>query len=158
MIILGVENMAAKDLEITNFSDGNQKMNAIMDNIVECFNQIGIREIEENETHFCVLLAEFTKVLKKLLDLYSKSERETQLKYKPHILYYRQVQGYLVFLIRFPTILTVRDHDEIEQTLEFLNNREEMIATKYKIIAEDQTRVFDGDFRKKLEEKLRKKT
>lgn len=147
--------MAENDVEISNFSDGIDLMNEIMDRFVDCFNQIGLGDDEENETRFCVLLAEFTRVLKKMLDLYSKSERSIQLEFKPHILYYRQIQGYLVFLIRFPEILKVRDHDEIRQTREFLENRDEMIKTKYSEIAEEQTRVFDGDFKNKLEEKLK---
>ncbi|MCP4763140.1 MAG: hypothetical protein GY870_15295, partial [archaeon] len=84
--------------------------------------------------------------------------RQEQLKYKPDILYYRQVQGYLVFLLRYPDILRVQEHDEIQQTIKFLENKNYLIKTLYFDLAKEQTEVFENEeFKKELEKKMEQK-
>lgn len=143
---------------ILNFSEVISKLNVNMKEILDCFENIGKDDPQIVEDTYFKKVGEFSANIKLLLNTYFENNREEQLKYKPDILYYRQVQGYLVFLLRFPEILKVKDHDEIQQTRKFLENKEYLMRTIYNQLAEHETNLFEGDFRDILEEKLKQMT
>lgn len=145
----------SKDEPILNFANVISNLDTIMRDILDCFENIGKSEPQVIEDTYFKKVGEFSSKIKLLLKTYFENNREEQLKYKPDILYYRQVQGYLVFILRFPDILKVKDHDEIQQTRKFLENKEYLIRTIYNQLAEHETNLFEGNFRNILEEKLK---
>lgn len=145
----------SKDEPILNFANVISNLDTIMRDILDCFENIGKSEPQFIEDTYFKKVGEFSSKIKLLLNTYFENNREEQLKYKPDILYYRQVQGYLVFILRFPDILKVKDHDEIQQTRKFLENKEYLIRTIYNQLAEHETNLFEGNFRNILEEKLK---
>ncbi|MHA1732650.1 MAG: hypothetical protein ACTSU5_11960 [Promethearchaeota archaeon] len=103
------------------------------------------------------LAGKFSSELNALLREYhgwSDAERDAA---RPLVLYLRQVQHYLVFLLRFPDILAVPHHCEIQQVQEFLANRDELLAGKYAELAGQQKGLFAGPFRQELERCLGKR-
>jgi hypothetical protein len=138
------------------FQECIDNLDKSMDVILELFNNIGQDNQKNIEEKYFKEVGNFSKHLKQLLNIYfdDNTKRDTQLQYKPQILYFRQVQHYLVFILRYPDILTVYEHDEIKQTKNFLENKDYLIDLQYKKISEHQTELFDGDFRKILDEKL----
>ncbi|MHA1727566.1 MAG: hypothetical protein ACTSWY_02400 [Promethearchaeota archaeon] len=132
--------------------------------IIFCFDKIGeINQGEEEKTYlknneklFYKLTGNYTSLINHLLDVYfeNTNNRKVQLKYKPDILYFRQVHEYLVYLIRYPEILNIPEHDEIKQTRYFLENKEQLKKNIYEGLAEKQTAIFEGNFQNKLNEAL----
>ncbi|MHA1338379.1 MAG: hypothetical protein ACTSRZ_00575 [Promethearchaeota archaeon] len=139
-----------------NFPDVIKALDNLLQKLIECFDNIGIIDDEENENTFFKLVGKYSKMIKIMLNIYFNSSRKIQLEYKPEILYYRQVQGYLVFLLRFPDILKVKDHDEIQQTKRFMQEKQRLVKNLYKNLADEQTFLFESDFREKLDEKIQK--
>ncbi len=106
---------------------------------------------------FQQLAGTFTRVLNLILKKYpdlTDSEKDSA---RPLILYWRQMQGYLVFLLRFPDILQVPNHAEITQALDFIVHREKLLTEIYVPLARQEKNLFSGQFRKHLEECLGKR-
>ncbi len=107
---------------------------------------------------FQQLAGAFTHLLNLILKTYpdlADSEKDAA---RPHILYWRQLQGYLVFLLRFPEILLVPHHSEINQLLTFIIHREKLLNEIYVSLARHEKNLFAGHFREHLEECLGKHT
>lgn len=115
-------------------------------------------EIDENL--YFETVGKYSKELKLLLKTYFKSDKKTQTLIRPFINYYRQLQHYLVFIIRYPSILQVPHHSEILQTLTFIENQEKLIKELYIDFSEVQRKLLTGEFMSVLEQlfelKLRK--
>jgi hypothetical protein len=111
-----------------------------------------------DEGEFNGLVGDFTKSLNCILGKYPDLDEDMKDEVRSHLLYLRQVQNYLVFLLRFPDILNVPHHCEIEQTLDFILNREDLLENKYKSLALHEKKLFQGDFREKLEACLEHKS
>jgi len=110
-----------------------------------------------NENLYFELVGKYSKQLKKFLTTYFDSDKKTQALMRPSLNYYRQLQHYLVFIIRYPTILQVPHHSEILQTLSIIENQEELIKGLYTDLSKKQTNLLNGDFRKVLEDYLKLK-
>ena len=143
------------------FTELIEAFNGVIEEILFCFEdikKINSGEVQQqpylknNEKLYFKLVADFSNLVNRLLDVYFEHEdnQEEQLRYKPDILYYRQLHEYLVFLIRFPEILQIADHDEIKQTRYFLENKKLLIQKLYNQMADQQTELFKGTFRKEL--------
>jgi hypothetical protein len=109
------------------------------------------------ETTFNQLVGAFTHLLNVLLKNYPSLEDVERDAARPFILYLRQMQGYLVFLLRFPDILQVPHHSEINQALDFITRRETLIEETYVPLARQEKKLFSGQFRGHLEECLGKR-
>ncbi len=107
---------------------------------------------------FVELTGCFTKCLNMLLRAYPTSEESIQDDLRPYLLYFRQIQHYLTFLLRFPEILAVPHHSEIQQTLDIITRRETLMRELYNPLAASQKALFTGPFRTDLERCLTKKT
>lgn len=105
-----------------------------------------------DEKIYFEIVGTFSKELKLLLTKYFESDEETQTKMRPFLNYYRQLQHYLVYIIRYPTILEVPHHSEILQTLSFIENQEKLIKEKYLAFSEAQKELLNGEFMKVLDD------
>ena len=56
-----------------------------------------------------------------------------------------------MFLLRFPTILQIPHHSEIEQTLDFIQRKDELILKDYSHYSENERELLHGSFKEKLE-------
>ncbi|OLS14078.1 MAG: hypothetical protein RBG13Loki_2256 [Promethearchaeota archaeon CR_4] len=108
------------------------------------------------EELFYPLSGEFTRLLNLVLKQYPDLNDRGKDSARPLILYCRQLQGYLVFLLRFPDILQVPHHSEINQTLDFITRREELLEKIYIPLAWQEKQLFSGQFREILEGYLAK--
>jgi len=142
--------------KFNTFPEAINEIDSILNQILNIFNNINIIEPQELEILYINQVGKFSKMIKLLLNIYFENNREIQLKYKPEILYYRQVQAYLVFILRYSEILRVRDHEEIQQTKSFILNKEKLMKEIYNELAEQETYLFESDFRDKLDEKIRR--
>ena len=143
---------------MNNFEDTIGSLDNNMKEILGLFQDIGVKSEQDIEDLYFKKVGEFSAFLNQLLEIYFDNPRDLQLKFKPDILYYRQVQGYLVFLLRYPTILKVKDHTEIKQTRLFLENKQELLDKIYYALANHETQLFEGDFREKLEKMMETRT
>lgn len=109
------------------------------------------------EDPFFVEVGIFSSLLNKLLKYYAIAQAKEKDNLRPQINYYRQIQNYLVFLVRFPDILKVPHHAEIEQTLSIMKNREKWINEIYRDLSQREKNNLEGPFKQKLEQLLEKK-
>ncbi len=106
-----------------------------------------------NQDAFYRQSSNYSKELKKILRNYHEiSDKEEKHSYTSHINYYRQLQHYLIFMVRYPTILTVPNHSEIQQTLQFIQKKDELIQNIYIRMSKKQQDLFHGNFKHKLED------
>ncbi len=150
-----------------DFTELIESFDGVIEEILFCFEdikKINSGEVlqpylKNNEKLYFKLVADYSKLVNRLLDAYFENEnnRDEQIKYKPDILYYRQLQEYLVFLIRFPEILQIADHDEIKQTQYYLENKKLLIKEIYNKMSEHQNTLFTGNFRSNLDKTLSKR-
>jgi hypothetical protein len=108
-----------------------------------------------DEELFSKLVGKYSKALKHLLNQYFSVSLTEQKDLSPYINYYRQVQHYLVFILRYPTILLVPNHSEILQTLKYIDNKTELINSLYIPMSKRNRTLLEGEFKKKLEENFR---
>lgn len=113
-------------------------------------------EVLSPDTFQC-LAGTFTHVLNLILKVYPNLTDSEKDNARPFILYWRQLQGYLVFLLRFPDILHVPHHSEILQALDFITQREKLLRKIYIPLAQQEKNLFSGQFREHLEECLGKR-
>ncbi len=113
-------------------------------------------EVIPTET-FQQLAGTFTRLLNLILKAYPEMVDAEKDAARPHILYWRQLQGYLVFLLRFPDILQVPHHAEITQALDFIVHQENILTEIYVPLARQEKNLFAGQFRQHLEECLGKR-
>lgn len=154
------EIMDKKKISDEGFTEVIESFDDVIEEILYCLDDIKkINSGEEiqpylknNEKLYFKLVGDYSKLVNRLLDVYFENEnnRNEQIRYKPDILYYRQLHEYLVFLLRFPKILQIADHDEITQTCYFLENKKLLIEEIYNQKAEQQNKLFKGTFRKEL--------
>jgi len=110
-----------------------------------------------NEQTYFELVGRYSTELKKILAVYFDSADKIGTQMRPFLNYYRQLQHYLVFIIRYPAILQVPHHSEILQTLSIIENQEELIKGLYTDLSKKQRNLLNGDFRKDLEDYLKLK-
>src|SRR5271157_713001 len=120
--------------------------------------QLLLQDTEIDPDEFTCFVGDFTKLLNLVLRKYPDLGEELKDDVRPHLLYLRQVQNYLVFLLRFPSILNVPHHSEIQQTLDFILNRETLLEEKYVPLALHEKNLFNGGFRDELEACLEHRT
>lgn len=111
------------------------------------FQKDTILDLEE----FTDLVGDFTRDLNRILHQYPDLSEGEKDQTRPHALYLRQLQGYLVFLLRFPRILQVPHHAEIQQTLDFILQREDLLDKVYDPLATHEKQLLSSGFRDKLE-------
>jgi ferric iron reductase protein FhuF len=109
------------------------------------------------EDPFFMLVGAFSAALKRLLSKYFEKDASGKDLLRPIVNYYRQVQNYLVFLLRYPDILQIPQHSEIEQTLRYLHDPEKWINEVYMQLAEKEKNLMSGDFRESMERLFSKK-
>jgi len=103
------------------------------------------------EDPFFVLTGNFSKELKEILNAYFDADLARKTFLQPYINYYRQLQNYLVFILRFPTILLVPHHSEIEQTLRIIRNKETLIHEMYIPYSKRESELLHGEFHDQME-------
>lgn len=103
------------------------------------------------EDPFFVVTGNFSKEVKTLLATYFEADQSQKIVLQPYINYYRQLQNYLVFILRFPTILLVPHHSEIEQTLRFIRNKNTLITEMYVPYSQRESDLLHGDFHDRME-------
>ncbi len=111
--------------------------------------------IEENL--YFKLVGDYSKELNLILGTYFESDEKTQTLMRPFLNYFRQLQHYLVFIIRYPTILQVPHHSEILQALNFIEQQESLIKEQYNDFSKHQKEFLTGEFRRILENFLQLK-
>ena len=106
-----------------------------------------------SEDLFFPLVGDYSKSLKDLLNLYHEPWRTEVEKafLSPHINYYRQLQNYLIFICRFPTILLVPHHSEILQTLKYIDQKQNLIKDVYEKLSQQEKNLLNGQFKEELE-------
>jgi hypothetical protein len=109
------------------------------------------------EDPFFIEVGFFSSSLNKLLKYYTIVPASEKDNLRPIVNYFRQIQNYLVFLVRFPDILRVPHHAEIEQTLSIMKNREKWINEVYRDISQSEKEILNGSFKVKLEKLFEKK-
>jgi len=107
---------------------------------------------------FQELAGTFTRLLNLILKKYVDLTAPDKDNARPLILYWRQLQGYLIFLLRFPEILQVPHHSEINQTLDFIVQRDILLKERYVPLANQEKSLFSGSFRGELERCLGKRS
>lgn len=108
------------------------------------------------EDPFFVLTGNFSKELKTILNAYFDADSTRKPVLQPYINYYRQLQNYLVFILRFPTILLVPHHSEIEQTLRIIRNKETLIHEMYIPYSKRESELLHGEFHDQMEKLFEK--
>lgn len=109
------------------------------------------------EDPFFEAVGRFSKQLKVVLREYFTANSLLQAKMRPYVNYYRQLQNYLVFILRFPTILVVPHHSEIEQTVRFMEQKNLLIQTVYIELSQHEYELLKGDFHENLDRLLSKR-
>ena len=104
------------------------------------------------EDPFFQAVGEFSKQLKVVLAEYFILQEAEQDDLRPYINYYRQLQNYFVFILRYPTILLVPNHSEIEQTRRFIEQKDFLIKTVYIDLSKREHALLTGKFRENLEQ------
>ncbi|MBN2155991.1 MAG: hypothetical protein JW776_08110 [Candidatus Lokiarchaeota archaeon] len=123
-------------------------------NFLDLFTQKGTKETDRFEESYCYLVGSFSKQLRKLLDVYHEQSRDEQMKLKPSVLYYRELQQYLVYFVRFPSALYQKNHPFLKELQDLIEYKGYMIKTKFKKKAMQESQLFESDFREKLEKTL----
>jgi len=114
-------------------------------------------DIEIDNQSYCEEVGHFSKELNLLLHKYFKVNEEARDKLRPWINYYRQLQHYLIFLVRNEDILKIPHHSEILQTVNFIENQEKLIEDIYFGISKVQKGLFSNEFLQKLDKLLEEK-
>lgn len=109
------------------------------------------------EIKFNPLIGQFTHHLNELLRYYAEQDSNQKDILRPYVNYYRQVQNYLAFLLRFSSILCIPHHSEIQQTLNLLENRDLLLKTTYYEISNAEKELFQGNFYKHLNDLYEKR-
>jgi hypothetical protein len=124
--------------------------------IIDLFDQIETINTEEFEEAYCYHVGFFSKLLRKLLDQYhdEKRTKDDQKMIKPYLLYFREIQQYLVFFVRFPSALYQKNHPYLKELRDLIDKFEFHIKNKYKEKAIQESMLFETDFREKLEKTL----
>lgn len=106
-----------------------------------------------SEDLFFPLVGDYSKSLKDLLNLYHEPWRTEPEKafLSPYLNYYRQLQNYLIFICRFPTILLVPKHAEILQTIEFIDRKQILLKDVYEKLSHQEKELFKEPFKDKME-------
>ncbi|MHA1267251.1 MAG: hypothetical protein ACTSRS_18585 [Candidatus Helarchaeota archaeon] len=140
---------------ITNWLENLQEILSELEKILSAGTPI-------DEIQYCVIVGNYSKELNLLLQRYFQSNDEIQDKMRPYLNYFRQLQHYLVYLTRYSTILQIPHHSEIQQTISFIQNQEELITKLYTKISDAQKALMTNNqfkeiLEKALEEKLQQR-
>jgi hypothetical protein len=124
--------------------------------ILDLFDQIEILDSEKFEEAYCYHIGTFSKLLRKLLDQYHDGERtkEGKTKIKPYLLYFRELQQFFVYFVRFPSALYQKNHPYLKELRDLIQRMDFYLKNKYKEKAIQESMLFETDFREKLEKTL----
>jgi len=124
--------------------------------ILDLFDQIETINSEKFEETYCYHIGSFGKLLRKLLDRYHDEARakDEQVKIKPYLLYFREVQQFLVYFVRFPSALYQKNHPYLIELKDLIERIDFYIKNKFKEKAIQESMLFETDFREKLEKTL----
>lgn len=123
---------------------------------LDLFDQLESKDAEKFEDEYAYNVGSFCKLLRRLLDEYHDETRnkEDQSRIKPFLLYYRELQQYFIYFVRFPSAIYQKNHPYLKDLRALIENKEKMIKIKYKPMAVQQSMLFETDFREKLEKTL----
>ena len=107
-----------------------------------------------DEEEYCKVVAAYSRELKALLKKYFEVNEEGKDELRPWVNYYKQLQHYLVYLVRFSEILQVPHHSEILQTLLFIKKQDELIEKIYIALSQAQKELFSEANLKALDRAL----
>ena len=124
--------------------------------ILDQFDEIENLRSEKFEERYCFNVGSYGKLLRQLLDLYHEDPNSSEIRtrLKPYLLYYRELQQYLVYFVRFPEAMYQKDHPYMKEMRELIENKEYFIKIKYKPKAIQESMLFETEFREKLEKSL----
>ena len=124
-----------------------------IDKIIEKLRAILVSDKPILDDVFFPLVGDYSKGLKQILEAYHEPSRTKGDKnfMAPYINYYRQLQNYLIFICRFPTILLVPKHSEILQTLNFIDQKEKLLKELYESLSKQEKALFNSPFKDELE-------
>ncbi|OLS14367.1 MAG: hypothetical protein RBG13Loki_2016 [Promethearchaeota archaeon CR_4] len=109
---------------------------------------------QAENSRFFQIAGEFNAEFKLLLADYSKMT-ENKVQAKATLKYCQDILEYVSFFARFEEVLADPKHETIGNFRKMLANRRELIATKYRFLAERELIMFnDEDFRKRLSDSL----
>ncbi len=124
--------------------------------VLDLFDHIEEKDAEKFEERYCWNVGEYSKLLRQLLDIYHDDLRtkEEKTQMKPYLLYYRELQQYLVYFVRFPSAMYQKNHPYLKELRELIEKKGYMLKAKYKEKAIQESMLFETDFREKLEKTL----
>ncbi|TFG19697.1 MAG: hypothetical protein EU530_05440 [Promethearchaeota archaeon] len=124
--------------------------------ILDLFDQIETQDAKKFEESYCYNVGTYGKLLRALLDQYHAESRniEDKKRIKPQILFYRELQQYLVFFVRFTSAMYQKDHPYLKEVRDLIEKKDYFIRTKFKQKAIQESMLFESDFREKLEKTL----
>ncbi len=136
-----------------------EELDELNHQIIELIDQIVLKEVEKFDEKYCYHVGSFGKLLRKLLDHYHDDIRTKEQKalLKPQILYFREIQQYLVFFVRFPAALYQKNHPYLIEMRYLIAEKGKLLREKYKEKAIQESMLFESDFRNKLEKTLKKR-
>ncbi len=109
---------------------------------------------QADSSKFFQIAGEFNAEFKLLLADYAKLT-ENKVHEKATLKYCQDILEFVSFFARFEEILSDPKHETLVSFLKLLNLRQELIATKYRFLAERELMMFnDADFRKRLSDSL----
>jgi hypothetical protein len=110
--------------------------------------------VQADSSKFFQIAGEFNAEFKLLLADYAKLT-ENKVHEKATLKYCQDILEFVSFFARFEEILSDPKHETLISFLKLLNLRQELIATKYRFLAERELMMFnDADFRKRLSDSL----
>jgi molybdopterin converting factor small subunit len=105
---------------------------------------------------FFELAAEFNTQFNGLLALYADLiDDEEKVPAKAVLKFCQDIMEYVSYFARFEEILANPEHEVTAGFLKIIEEREELVATKYRILAERELAMFhNADFRQRLSDNL----
>lgn len=124
--------------------------------ILDHFDMIETLKPKIFEEKYCFSVGSYGKLLRKLLDQYHEETRskESRALLKPHILYFRELQQYYIYFVRFNTALYQKNHPYLIELRDLIEREHYYLKTKYKEKAIQESMLFESDFKEKLEKTL----
>jgi len=105
---------------------------------------------------FFELAAHFNRAFNNLLDQYAGlAENHLKLPAKAVLKLCQDIMEYVSYFARFEDVLADPEHEVTAGFLKIIEEREDLVATKYRFLAERELNMFnDEDFRQRLSESL----
>jgi hypothetical protein len=127
--------------------------------ILDLFDEVETQNAERLEEKYCYHVGSYGKQLRKLLDQYHENTRSKESKslLKPLLLYYREIQQYLVYFVRFPSAVYQKNHPYLKELRELIEKKIFFLKNKFKDKAIQESMLFESDFKDRLEKTLNRR-